>query len=333
MTPGNDTDHDQHVEPRHRAGRHVLKGQERRGRPWWYTGLAIVGALVLVAVVFFVPLELTSSTSYCTSCKQMRVAGDSWAHSAHAKVACVSCHVPPGFVNGIRWRLGETRNIWATYLGADQSMIAVARHTPGNAACEKCHDVAHLPPVINGIKIPHQAHVTLHNLVCADCHPGVSHAVNGQTAQVSMMSCSMCHNGSAAPDACSTCHITVPAANVHPPDFLKTHGVKALINEQDCLRCHHDKAAFCDACHSRPPASHFAGDWRYSHGPAAKADRSACLGCHSEATFCEQCHRVNHPADWITTHPAVAAKGTESCLVCHPQSMCDTCHRQRGVTP
>ena len=294
--------------------------------------LAVVGIVAAAGVVFYVPVQATSASSYCTSCHAMKAAGRSWSRGVHAKVACVQCHVDPGLRNGVVWRVEEAKNIWASYLDAGKGMIASA-HKPSDAACLQCHDISKLPAVINGIKIPHQAHVGLHNLLCANCHSDASHAPPGQAnSTVSMTVCSMCHNGQAAPDACTTCHVNGPPADIHPAGYIKTHGSQAISQgEQACLRCHHNKAGFCDACHARPPASHFAGDWQYGHGPAATKDRVSCLGCHNEQTFCQQCHQVDHPADWVQTHGAVALKGNESCTVCHPSSMCVACHTRMGV--
>jgi len=306
---------------------------QRRRFPWWATLLIVVGVVAVVMAAFYVPVALTSTSGYCTSCHDMKAAGRSWARSVHAKVSCVQCHVDPGTLNGVRWRAQEAKNIWSSYLSAGKAM-ASSVHRPSNAACLKCHDLGRLPAVINGIKMPHESHVTMRNLVCADCHTTVSHAPPGQSnASVSMSVCSMCHNGQTASDACTTCHTTARPANVHPAGFVKTHGGQAnVVGTAACLRCHHD-TAFCDACHAKAPASHFAGDWRYDHGATAKADPAVCLGCHDRQSFCDQCHRVQHPADWVVAHGAVAAKGRAACLVCHPNSMCTACHARTGVRP
>ena len=123
-----------------------------------------------------------------------------------------------------------------------------------------------------------------------------------------------------------------PATATHPPDYSKDHGRFARINEAECLRCHHDRKAFCDACHAKPTPEHYSGTWRYTHGAKASADRAACLGCHGEQSFCAQCHQVDHPADWLSSHGEIAAKGSDSCLVCHPRSMCLQCHEEEGVS-
>lgn len=296
----------------------------------WLPALAVVGAVFVLAAAVYVPLTLTSTSSYCTSCHQMKAAEATWRHSLHSRADCVSCHVDPGARNAIAWRLQESKNIWATYLNVSANGMAKQVHPPSNAACEQCHDVRALGRVFGDIKFPHQSHVEMRGLTCIDCHRDVGHTA-GDSTTVRMATCYMCHNGDAALGRCTLCHVTAPPAEVHPPDYLAAHGAFALQNEEQCLRCHHDKAAFCDACHAQPTPDHYSGTWRYTHGPVAAADTAGCLGCHDERSFCQQCHEVDHPSDWVDTHGETAAKGTESCLVCHPQTMCVECHEQRGI--
>jgi nitrate/TMAO reductase-like tetraheme cytochrome c subunit len=336
------SDHEARAEPgaddgrkheHHRLHRHKpLTGQPRRGHPWWVTALALLGVLILALIVWFAPTFATASTDYCSSCKTMKPAYESWKKSVHSEVDCLECHIEPGTINKLEWRQSEAVTIWSGYLGSDPETADCSASIPTNEACESCHPVDELPAEANGVRMPHEEHTTSRNLECVDCHSTVSHNPAGGEPRVEMATCSMCHNGAAAPDECSLCHVTdVASTNVHPPDYIETHGELATERLDDCLRCHHDKQAFCDDCHARPPASHFAGDWRYSHDRAAEADDASCAGCHDYDTFCEQCHRVSHPEDWVEQHGTVAAKGVASCLVCHPRSMCDACHSERGV--
>jgi hypothetical protein len=142
----------------------------------------------------------------------------------------------------------------------------------------------------------------------------------------------MCHEETAATGQCQYCHLEPQQEDVHPKDYIETHGRQALEDRDACLRCHHSEASFCDPCHANPTPDHFSGDWRYSHGPTAKRDALGCTGCHDPEEFCQECHQVQHPGDWIQAHGDTAAKSGEACLVCHPRSMCDRCHQEEGVT-
>jgi len=306
--------------------RYPLKPRAWYRRPW-VSAVVVIAFVVVVGALLIIPVSATGTLSYCSSCKAMRPAETTWAVSSHKDVQCTSCHIPPGFVAQANWRMNEAKNIWASYLGVERA--ADKGHLPGNSNCLKCHPLQKIPNEKDGVRMSHEVHIKLRNLVCADCHDYVSHKKSGQLAGVTMQLCPMCHNEQGAPDRCDFCHVA-PPQNVHQPNYLKDHGREARLNEAECLRCHHDKKAFCDPCHAFPPAPHFSGTWRYNHGAAAGKDGTNCKACHGEA-YCAQCHSVSHPSDWDTLHGPISAKGPSACLVCHPQGMCDACHKQRGV--
>jgi nitrate/TMAO reductase-like tetraheme cytochrome c subunit len=312
---------------------HRYKPQPRAWyRAPWLAVLVVVGFIAVLAVVLVIPVWATSTSAYCMSCKATKPAGEAWETSTHARVSCVRCHVPPGLGNAIKWRSREWLNIWADYLNVPQ--VPSKGQRPGNENCLQCHSLNRIPDENGDIRMPHDVHVDLRNLTCADCHHEVAHPEPGSSGTgVSMAVCSMCHNESGAPAECSVCHITPPPTDVHPKDYQETHGAQALSDPGSCLRCHHSEAEFCDPCHAKPTPDHFSGSWRYAHGPAADEDPLGCTGCHDEDTFCEQCHRVRHPDDWVEAHGNVAAQSPGACLVCHPQGLCNGCHEQTGVTP
>jgi thiol-disulfide isomerase/thioredoxin len=300
------------------------RARPRRRRSPWVATLVVLGVIVVIGVLLWVPVAATSTSDYCGSCKATKPAATAWAQSVHAKVECVECHIPPGLDEQIKWRTKEWLNIWADYLNVPR--VDQEGERPGNDNCTPCHDMSTVGDVHGDVKMPHSRHVEISGLVCVDCHDKVSHGTRAQAGRVSMSVCSMCHAQVTATDECGFCH-TKPMhpEDTHPPDYIETHGREALADESACLRCHHDPQSFCDDCHSRPTPDHFSGTWRYTHNVVAEKDRQGCMGCHDEA-FCAQCHQVSHPADWLQTHQAVAAKGGGSCLTCHPQSMCDACH-------
>ncbi len=302
-------------------------------RPWyrsaWFTWLVVIALAVVVLAVLVLPVAAMSSESYCTSCKAMKPAEKTLANSAHRGITCTECHIPPGVAAASRWRLREAKNIWADYLGMPAT--SDKGHLPTNANCLSCHPLEGIPNETNGVRMNHEQHLDLRGLLCTDCHNTVSHKLPGQQEGVRMLTCAMCHNEQGAPNGCGFCH-AVPPASEHAPDFMKEHGKKALVNEADCLRCHHDKQAFCDKCHGLPPSSHYSGTWRYTHGSDATDDPANCKACHDDA-YCAQCHSVDHPSGWLEIHGGIAKQGPEACLVCHPQGMCDACHEKNGVTP
>jgi len=295
----------------------------------WLTTLAVIGVIAVLVVIMWIPVAATSTPSYCSSCKATKKAGQTWQTSVHSKVNCTQCHVQPGIKNQIAWRSKEWLNIWADYLNVPRVDQQGDRPTNGN--CTPCHDLKTIASVHGDVKMPHDRHVTISGLVCADCHDKVSHGTRADAGKVSMTVCGMCHQQQIEQNDCSFCHVKqVAPSDPHPDDYIAEHGKEALQDEAACLRCHHDSAAFCDSCHARPTPDHFSGTWRYTHGAEAKKDRAGCLGCHSEQDFCQECHQVSHPDDWLQTHGKVAGEGGGSCLTCHPQAMCDSCHEGRS---
>ena len=299
-------------------------------RSGWFMALVVAGVLCFAAVALYIPVSATSTATYCGSCHAMDEAYKSWHRSAHSSVPCVKCHVPPGFTASVKWRAKEARNIWASYL----NMRPTADHEPRPAAenCIKCHPLKGLMGIPGRLRMPHATHMNLNNLTCIDCHDNTAHAPKGASSAVSMSPCTMCHEQTTDPNQCSFCHYTPPTqGKSHPTDYITAHGKLALANEEDCLRCHHNKAQFCDGCHAKPPPGHYSGSWGSDHGEQAVKNRGRCLGCHSYESLCKQCHQVSHPTDWLDSHAPVAAKGDESCLVCHARVTCVACHRAKGV--
>ncbi|MGD0781803.1 MAG: NapC/NirT family cytochrome c, partial [Candidatus Aminicenantales bacterium] len=66
--------------------------------------LALIAAAALV-VVLFAAVELTSTSSFCSSCHYMKSFYQSWKTSSHGKIECKVCHYPPGIRNTIRAKL------------------------------------------------------------------------------------------------------------------------------------------------------------------------------------------------------------------------------------
>lgn len=294
----------------------------------WFPAAAIVLGVVVIALAVNVPVRATSTSSYCSSCHQMKNAKTTWAHSPHSRVSCVACHVPPGLVASFGWRAREWVNIWATYL--HMGSVSAKQQVPTNANCTSCHNLARLGATSTDIRMPHQLHATLPKLRCIDCHDKVSHGAPGQATTVSMAICSMCHAQVIAQNQCTFCHRTRPR-NIHPANYIVLHGKEALANGTDCLRCHHSKQTFCDPCHAKPPADHQSATWTSTHAATAQTDPAICLGCHDQQTFCQRCHQVDHPANWTGIHGAVAVAGTAQCLTCHQTWYCQRCHAASGV--
>ncbi len=208
-----------------------------------------------------------------------------------------------------------------------------------------------------------------------------------RTGKEGMAACDVCH--SAVRDSlhisedrkptlavCAACHFR------HDSEWLRHHGHEQRAGATEkggggCKDCHdklsvsddekRPKAEACAGCHSpgvvplRPgqlildkpqQATQHRGDWLARHNLEARLDGKACLTCHDQRHFCNDCHQrlgvaagptlggANnpHPTGWInrgsgTFHGDEARRDAFACAVCHDRgaaSNCVTCHRVGG---
>jgi hypothetical protein len=141
--------------------------------------------------------------------------------------------------------------------------------------------------------------------------------------------CGACHRES----FCQSCHTGKRRPrDIHPGDWLTSHGVSTRIDNPRCKGCHR-KQTFCLTCHRRsgvapdsPPRSRpEVGRAAYHRDMEtldlmrrAKRDVTSCVSCHNESS-CVQCHvRINpHPRNFQRKCKGLAARNRRSCAKCH----------------
>lgn len=239
--------------------------------------------------------------------------------------------------------------------GVDSADLATRDHLPTMATCLGCHD---------GMKAPAE---------CTTCHlQGVGGRVltdlggaqplmpsgrfrpddhgdprwlkvHQSAARVDEAGCESCH----AKNFCLSCHDgTQKRVDLHPADWVMTHGLEAQRRSLDCYACH-EPTVDCISCHTTaqvvpgrfpsPTAETDPGDRRFHpvgwagapgeipgtehHSHQARRALETCEACHTE-DLCLTCHaaQVNpHPAAWAEApdgFPFGQGEGTV-CLKCH----------------
>ncbi|MCA8941599.1 MAG: cytochrome c3 family protein [Planctomycetes bacterium] len=182
-------------------------------------------------------------------------------------------------------------------------------------------------------RFDHYVHVVERKLTCEFCHA---------TAEVAAGA------GMPTPELCAPCHDELDAERA-PDD-----GIAMLFDEShrfvrspvadlpDDVRFSHRAhvgaaGVACDACHGETGRSH-------RLGADASVGKDACMGCHADSGFsndCAACHdRIDrnwappsHAPRWIEGHGPVVRFGDGSssnrCELCHKrESDCQQCHQE-----
>ncbi len=127
---------------------------------------------------------------------------------------------------------------------------------------------------------------------------------------------------------------TTAFAASHWASIPAAHKGSAFSMEEKCSTCHKGSA----------PQTHTREFILRDHGPAARASRQECSGCHENVKeSCDQCHQSEapkwHSPDFIYPvlgevemgeHIRIARRHRESCRECHSatyMTRCMNCHR------
>jgi nitrate/TMAO reductase-like tetraheme cytochrome c subunit len=302
-------------------------------------------------------IRLTGHPKFCMSCHYMAEYFDSWEHSSHKDVKCITCHYEPGIEAEVRGKLDGLvqfiKYISHSYTGKPHAEIS-------DAACmrEGCHSGMDRDDTVGryngGVLFNHKWHlmnqVRGKELRCTSCH---FQLVQGRHISVTPSTCITCHfyrrgDESVSAGTCLTCH-PVPERTVEFAGEPFSH--KNFLEGNDkvqCVHCHSGvtegdgavSRSRCLACHLErdidlPPQSVF-------HGLHVSKQRVDCLQCHDEIKHgtmpmpdqvltsgnCHECHGGSRHALQEEVYMGTAAEGLEV----EPDVMylagvsCDGCH-------
>lgn len=106
----------------------------------------LFGGIFLMALTGFISYysyHFTESASFCgeTCHTVMEPERTTYQHSAHARVACVDCHIGPGATWFVRSKLSGTYQVYATLAGKYPRPIPtpIRNLRPAQVTCEQCH--------------------------------------------------------------------------------------------------------------------------------------------------------------------------------------------------
>jgi nitrate/TMAO reductase-like tetraheme cytochrome c subunit len=261
--------------------------------------IAAAVVLALFVVASFTAARFTENNRFCgTDCHEMWPYRDTWQASAHKRVDCVRCHIPPGPINFIETKLAALREVYVHFTGQVKAPIKVTRHIP-NSVCQSCHPASQTGKTIQLLNASFNHGTHLKGTQCIQCHDQLVHEPLPGVAYIppqSMTKCFTCHDGKQQPNDCAYCHTAphadrgpcqkchnmqswVPGAFKHPVPLVGTHA-----------------QILCEQCHTQASGT--------SMGFAA-----GCITCHGnhhndpKLTLCAQCHTTAHFVPSTFKHP------------------------------
>ncbi|WP_413307116.1 NapC/NirT family cytochrome c [Bacillus sp. 1P10SD] len=316
-------------------------------------------AVVLLVLAGYGTVEATSSSTFCSSCHNMKPEFNTWKASSHSQVGCKECHIQDGVVSYAKAKLNGLSEVYKLATDTYAAPIHMAKEIP-NESCEKCHNMKTTIVTASGdLIIPHNKHLK-DDIKCVQCHSGVAHgkvadrnatfktdyAKWNSTLGKQMMSdlsftqptmdeCIQCHKTRNVSTDCETCHSTGMKPESHnDPNFLKgNHGKLAEKDIKECNSCHQYM--------SENPIKDFQ-EKTASQELINKSSAESALTAATYAkknTFCQECHSkkpTSHNSKFFATHGTTANKNLDTCKACHDTSkaglssknkvICSSCH-------
>lgn len=172
----------------------------------------IIAVLVLLVIVSYAGIWYSEQTSFCVSCHEMKVYGDTWRVSSHGPekvhtakepngVGCHACHSLPGLGGFVQTKIIGMAELWKHLTGDWKTPI---QGEPFEVRCKQCHDTSKINETKTH-KIPHKKHEEM-GKKCMDCHAGLVHGHNGEgEVKPTHEACQQCHDTNDQ-NTCTTCH-------------------------------------------------------------------------------------------------------------------------------
>lgn len=254
------------------------------------------------------------------------------AHEASMHLAeaaeCLTCHLPTvGATQMTIAQIGdfptlpnhEADDFLTTHgslPGAGEGTCAVCH---ARESCERCHLNATAVPAISRLA-PDSRFATLVRERDAEYPVPESHGSDSWSwshaaqATAASTSCSNCH----AQPSCQACHGSAQIAAIRALPTPGSDGRSGVT-------------------FAEPGPSVHAPGFAMAHGSQAGATEATCGGCHTDTSFCLNCHqgpgeRAFHVANFRERHSAMAYGNELECTSCHnTEVFCRGCHVGNGL--
>jgi hypothetical protein len=270
-----------------------------------------------------------------------------FSHKLHAvdnEMECATCH-----------EAAESSQKGGDNLFPTMETCANCHDVEDDEGCQLCHSDMDNPRAVPRVDFyselfSHEKHLTT-GFDCNSCHRDVKNKVAIESYLLpNMAECMSCHTQKNASIECVTCH--KPSERLKPlthgSNFLHQHGDLArtaqpvIPGAKTCNLCH--SINYCQECHEGDNLDRLSHplNYAFTHSLDARGKEKDCSVCHTERSFCSECHRENlimphnHTAGWTNRipgdggrHRLEAETDLENCMSCHEadaEHICLTCH-------
>lgn len=270
-----------------------------------------------------------------------------FSHKLHVvdnEMECAACH-----------EAAESSQTGADNLLPTMETCANCHDVEDDQACQLCHSDMDNPRSVPRVEtynelFSHEKHLTA-GFECNSCHLGVKNKVVVEPYLLpNMTECMSCHTNKNASNECYGCHKPSDRLKplTHGTNFLHQHGdlartsLEVLPDTKTCNLCHSKN--YCQECHEGDNLDRLSHplNYAFTHSLDARGKERDCGVCHTERSFCNECHRENlimphnHTIGWTNRipgdggrHRLEAETDLENCMSCHEanaEQICLTCH-------
>jgi len=209
-------------------------------------GIYLGGSLLLIAIMGYVVIEITSRPKFCVTCHYMQPFYDAWQTSTHKDIPCGECHYPPGTMEKISGKFRDLNQLVKYLTNTYKRSKPWAEIEDASCLKSGCHSTRTLEGTgrvrFGEVIFDHTPHLGElrrgKKLRCTSCH---SQIVQGEHITVTQSTCILCHFKELGPEShmsdCILCH-EPPVKNGDNDETITFDHTNILERKIGCRTCH-----------------------------------------------------------------------------------------------
>ncbi|UCE65767.1 MAG: cytochrome c3 family protein [Candidatus Zixiibacteriota bacterium] len=285
-------------------------------------GIYVGGFLLLIAIMGFAVIEITSKPKFCVTCHYMQPFYDAWETSTHKDIPCSECHYPPGTMEKISGKFRDLNQLVKYLTNTYKRSKPWAEIEDASCLKSGCHSARNLQGAgkveFEKVTFDHTPHLGElrrgKKLRCTSCH---SQIVQGEHITVTESTCILCHFKELGPEShmsdCMLCH-DPPLKNGDNDEAITFDHTRILERKIGCRTCHGRMIVGdgsvprerCYNCHWDQERNSKYDDSILMHQKHITENKIECENCHlamqhkapartdNLAADCAGCHAQTH---------------------------------------